>query len=111
MAAGKVAVGPQVRVADQLEKRPQPHGLVAVDAHGRDLDLARGVAMVVAVDLGVEDQGPLRDVANPQLERSVDLAGGLAGDLFGRRTPGRALERAVDLVTAAGTIARSARPQ
>ena len=81
-------------VADQLQERPEAQRLVAVDAHRRDLDPVGDVAMVVAVDLGVEDQRPLRDLTNPLLVRPVHLPGAFAGDFFGCRTPGRALERA-----------------
>src|SRR5213076_2599344 len=48
------AVRPEVRVADDLEERAQAEGLVAVHADGGDLDPARRVAVVVAVNLREE---------------------------------------------------------
>ena len=96
----------QVRVADQLEERPQPQRVVAVDAHRRDLDLVGHVAMVVAVDLGIERQRPLRDVADALLVRLVDSARPLGRHLFRGRPARRALERAVDLIAPSRARAR-----
>src|SRR3989442_11669554 len=99
-------VHPEVRVPDQLEERSKPDGFGTVDTHGGDLDSVHRVVMVVAVDLGIEGERPLRDLTHASFVRLVDLPSALGGDLFGRWTPRRALERPVDLVTPAGALAR-----
>ena len=88
----RVAVHAQVRVADQLEERSEPEGLVPVDTHGGDLDPADRIAMVVPVDLGIEgDRAPARPRA-PPLVGLVDQPSALGSDLVGRRTSRDALE-------------------
>src|SRR2546430_5758892 len=94
-----------MRVADQLEQRPQPEGQLAVDADGRDLDPPGGVPMVVAVDLRQEPERPARDLADTRLVRVVDLARAVGGDLLRGRAAGGALRGAIDLLTPAGALA------
>src|SRR2546425_10564687 len=94
-----------MRVADQLEQRPQPEGQLAVDADGRDLDPPGGVPMVVAVDLRQEPERPARDLAATRLVRVVDLARAAGGDLLRGRAAGGALRGAIDLLTPAGALA------
>src|SRR5262245_53238750 len=62
--------------------------------------------MDVAVDLGVEEKRPLRDVAHPLLVRAIDLARARARDVLRGRPAGRPLERAVDLIAPAWPLAR-----
>src|SRR5262245_60093026 len=62
--------------------------------------------MDVAVNLGVENQRPLRGVAHALLVRAIDLARTRARDVFRGRPAGRPLERAVDLIAPAGPLAR-----
>src|SRR2546428_11907297 len=95
-----------MRVADQLEQRPQPEGQLAVDADGRDLDPPGGVPMVVAVDLRQEAERPARDLADTRLVRVVDLARAVGGDLLRGRAAGAAPRGAIDLLTPAGALAR-----
>src|SRR5438128_3099679 len=94
-----------MRVADQLEQRPQPEGQLAVDADGRDLDPPGGVPMVVTVDLRQEPERPARDLADTRLVRVVDLARAVGGDLLRGRAAGDALRGAIDLLTPAGALA------
>src|SRR3989441_9333044 len=94
-----------MRVADQLEQRPQPEGQLAVDADGRDLDPPGGVLMVVAVDLRQEPERPARDLADTRLVFVVDLARAVGGDLLRGRAAGDALRGAIDLLTPAGALA------
>src|SRR2546426_7837978 len=94
-----------MRVADQLEQRPQPEGQLAVDADRRDLDPPGGVPMVVTVDLRQEPERPARDLADTRLVRVVDLARAVGGDLLRGRAAGDALRGAIDLLTPAGALA------
>src|SRR2546422_7241140 len=94
-----------MRVADQLEQRPQPEGQLAVDADGRDLDPPGGVPMVVAVDLRQEPERPARDLADTRLVRVVDRARAVGGDLLRGRAAGGALRGAIDLLTPARPLA------
>ena len=95
-----------MRVADQLAERAQPLGLGPIDADGGDLDPVRRVGMAVAVDLGVKDDRPLRDLAHASLVRLVHPPGAFGGDLLRRRTARHTLERPVHLVPAPGALAR-----
>src|SRR5207302_331040 len=99
-------VAAQVGVADHLAQRAQPLRVLRIDAHGGDLDTIGRLAAIVAVDLGVEAQRTLGNLTYPARVALVDEPRALARRLLRRRPARRALERAIDLVAAAGPLAR-----
>src|SRR5688572_3944186 len=103
--ARRARLPPQMRVAHELRQRAQALRVLLVDTDGGDLDAAGRLETVVAVDLGVEAQRPLRDLPHAPLVRVVDPAGPLAAGVLRRRAARRSLERAVHLIAAAGPLA------
>src|SRR5438093_3014801 len=96
--ARRLAIHPQVSVADQLEEGAQLERLVTVDADGRDLDPVGGVSIVVPVDLGVEAERALGGVTNLSFIDLVHLSRTIGGSVLGRRASRHAPVRSVDLV-------------